>query len=105
MSLVDRLAGIGDPENNDKMAVFAFHAMLQEMISSEKTQADIIAYFSLDAGEQVELQWIIDSYTAQPDAATKAKFVDLMRTIFILSEAQVSGYTVNADIVARINRI
>ena len=105
MALIDRLAGLGNPETNNKLPVFAFHALLEEMANGEKTQTDIVDYFLLDAGEQTELQFLIDRYNAQPNATARAKFVGLMKTIFILAEANVSGYINNTDLVARINRI
>ena len=105
MALVDRLAGIGDPETGRKLSVNAFHAMLVELALGEFTQQDIIDYWELDAGEQTELAWIITQYNAQPDADSKERFIQLMREIFILAESGVSGYTTNIDLVARINRI
>ena len=106
MALVDRLAGIGpDPETVQKLSVNGFHAMLVELANGEQTQADIVAHFGLDAGEQTELSWLIGKYNAQPNSAAKEKFVELMRTLFVLAESQVEGYSTNADLVARINRI
>lgn len=106
MALIDRLAGINqDPENNQKLSVNAFHAMLYELASGQVTKAQIVAYFSLDATEETELDWIIGKYNAQPTAAAKEKFVELMRVLFILAESQVPGYSTNADLVARINAV
>ena len=105
MSLVNRLAGIGHPEEVVKLSISAFWAMLYEMAQGKKTKADIVSYFNLDAGETDELQWVIDRYNAQSTATAKAKFVELMLVIFMLAESHVPGYTTNADIVARINAI
>ena len=105
MALVDRLAGIGTGETNQKLAVNTFHAMLVELALGEFTKQQIVDYWSLDAAEETELDWVITQYNAQPNAEAKSKFVQLMREIFILAEAQVAGYTTNADLTARINRI
>jgi hypothetical protein len=105
MALVERLAGIGDPETVRKLGVNAFHALLVELANGEVTRQGIIDYFQLDAGEVTELDWLIGRYNAQPTAPAKEKFVELMRTLFVLAEAGVPGYTTNADLSARIGRI
>jgi len=105
MALLDRLAGFGDRETVGKLAVLTFHAMLQELANGVVTQQQIVSYLNLDAGEQTELQFIIDAYNGQPDATAKEKFIETIRTIFILAEGNVPGYTTNAQIVARINAI
>lgn len=105
MALVDRLAGFGDPETNQKLSVNAFWAHLYELANGQRTQAQIITYFGLDAAEQAELTWLIGKYNVQPNATAKAKFVELMQVIFFMAENGVSGYTTNAEIVARINAI
>lgn len=105
MPLVDRLAGIGDPETSRKLPVLTFHACMYEMAAGKITRQQFINHFDLDAGEVTELDWIIGRYNAQPTAAAKEKFVELMRVVFILAEAQVAGYTTNAEIAARIDAI
>lgn len=106
MALVDRLAGINqDPEGGDKLSVNAFHSMLYEMAAGQVTKQQIVDYFSLDAQEVAELDWLIGRYNAQPNATAKEKFVELIRVIFYLAESQVPGYSTNADLVARINAI
>jgi hypothetical protein len=105
MALIDRLAGIGDPETTVKLSIAAFWALLYEMAKGKVTKTQIETYFALSAGEKTELQWVIDKYNAQPTATAKASFVELMMVIFSLCEARVPGYTTNADIVARINAI
>jgi len=88
MPLVDRLAGIGDPETNRKLPVLTFHACMYEMAAGKITRQQFINHFQLDAGEIVELDWIIDRYNLQPTSAAKEKFVELMRVVFIMAEAQ-----------------
>ena len=108
MSLVDRLAGIAPspiPEDYKKLSVDAFWALLYELAKGIVTKQQIVSYFELDAQEQVELDWVIGRYNAQPTAAAKASFVELMRVIFMLAEVRVPGYTTNAEVVARINAI
>jgi len=105
MSLVNRLAGIGDPETTPKLSVNAFWAHLYELANAKRTVAQIVQYFSLSADEQVELDWLINKYNVQPNATAKAKFVELIQVIFFMAESSVPGYTTNAEIVARINAI
>lgn len=105
MALVDRLAGLGDPETNRKLPITYFWANLYELAQGQRTKAQIVSLFALDAGEASELQWIIDKYNAQPNATAKAKFVELINVIFIMAEARAPGYTTNAEIVARMNAI
>jgi hypothetical protein len=59
----------------------------------------------LDASEQIELDWIVDKYNAQPNATAKAKFVELIRVIMLMAESDAPGYSTNTEIVARINAI
>jgi len=105
MALVDRLAGIGDPETTPKLSISAFWACLYEMAKGKLTRQNIIDYFQLDTDEVVELDWLIARYNAQPNATAKASYVELIQVIFMLAESQVPGYTTNAGIVARINAI
>lgn len=103
MALIDRLAGLGDPDGPPKLAVNTFHAAMYELAQGQATKAEIVAYFSLDAQEETELDWIIGRYNAQPNAAAKERFIELLRVVFILAEAQVPGYTTNAELVARLS--
>ena len=105
MSLLNRIAGIGDPETVPKLPVHTFWAAMYELSKGKVTQAQIISFFGLDAGEQDELTWLVNKYTGQPTAAKKAEFIELMHVIFMLAEAKVPGYSSNADITARINAI
>lgn len=102
MPLVDRLAGIGDPETVQKLPVDYFWAHLYELSKGKVTQQAIIDRFVLDADEQIELTWLIGRYNAQPNATAKASFVELIKVIFYMAEGQAPGYTTNAEIVARI---
>ena len=105
MALIDKLAGLEDPETGTKFSVNAFHAALVELSNGEVTQQNIIDYFGMDADDQTDLQWLIGRYNAQPNAAAKEKFVELMRTLFVLAEEGAPGYTTSALLAARINRI
>lgn len=104
MSLVNRLAGIGTAEGG-RIPVAKFWACLYEMAQGKLTRQNLIDYIGLDAGEAVELDWLIGRYNAQPNSTAKARFVELMQVIFLLCETGVTGYTTNAGIVARINAI
>ena len=71
MALIDRLAGLNDPEGGQKLAVNTFHAAMYELAAGQATKAEVVSYFSLDAQEETELDWIIGRYNAQPNAAAK----------------------------------
>ena len=105
MALIDRLAGLGDPETNRKLPITYFWANLYELAQGKRTKAQIVSLFELNAGEADELQWLIDKYNAQPNATAKAKFVELVQVVFIMAEAEAPGYTTNAELVARFNAI
>ena len=105
MSLIDRLAGLGDIEAAPKLAVDTFWACLYELAKGKVTRQQVITYFGLDAGEATELDYIIGRYNAQPTAAAKASFVELTRVVFILAESKVPGYTTNAELVARFDAV
>ena len=103
MALIDRLAGLGDPETNRKLSVNTFHAAMYELAQGQATKAAFVSYFALDAVEEAELDWIIARYNAQPNAAAKERFIELLRVVFILAESQVPGYTTNAELSARLS--
>jgi len=108
MALIDRLSGIGiDPDGAGPgtIASATFAALLMELVNGEVTKAQIVSYLVLDASEETELDWLIGKYNAQPTAEGKKAFLDFMRPLFNLAEAKVPGYTTNADITARINRL
>lgn len=109
MSLINRIAGIPEqgqsPEDVRRIPVDFFWAYLYELAAGVKTQADVVAVFELDAGEQADLTWLVGRYNAQPNATAKAKFVELMRVIFILAEANDPDYMTGAQIAARIQAI
>lgn len=108
MSLIDRLAGLSPspiPIGFKKLSLDAFWACLYELAQGQVTKPQIVSYFELDADEEIELDWIIGRYNAQPNASAKAKFVELIRVLFILAESEVPGYTTNAQLVTRINAI
>ena len=105
MALINRLAGLGDPETNRKLPITYFWANLYELAQGKRTKAQIVSLFALDTDEAGELQWLIDKYNSQPNATAKAKFIELVQVIFIMAEAGAPGYTSNAELVARFNAI
>ena len=105
MALIDRLAGLGDPETNRKLPITYFWACLYELSKGKFTRNQIITQFALDAGETTELDWIITKYNAMPTATAKADFIELIYVILVMAESHASGYTTNAELVARINAI
>ena len=106
MPLIDRIAGLTDPDTGPpRIAVDLFWAHLYEMAQGQITQQQIITTFELNTSEQTELSWLVGKYNAQPNATAKAKFIELMRVIFMMAESRVPGSITNAGIVARINAI
>lgn len=109
MSLINRIAGIPepgqDPSDMQRIPVDFFWAYLYEIAQGKRTQAQLIARFDISVGDQADLTWLIGKYNAQPNATAKAKFIELMRVIFFLTEAREPGYTDSGSLVARINAI
>lgn len=107
MGLVARIGGIPEPgqqpDEVDKIPLEHFHSNLYALAEGWVTQADIIALFNLTTEDQTDLTWLIGRYNAQPNAAAKAKFVQVIREIFVLTEAGQSGFTTEAELVAIIN--
>lgn len=105
MSLVSRLSGVDLGEDEEKLAVHQFYYCLVELSEGFLTKAEIVSYFSLDAQEESNLDWLISRYNAQPNASAKEKFLLLIHGLFILAEGQVPGYSTTQDLVNRINAI
>lgn len=105
MSLVSRLAGLGDPETSRKLPLNTFWAVMHEIRHERIAPAQVIAHYGFDADEQAELGWIMTRYAEQPDAAAKLQFLDYVLAVFMLAEAGFPGYSTEAEIVARINSI
>ena len=106
MSLIDRLAGI-PPEGQSadqarKLGVNTFHAALYELAAGQVTRSQLVSYFMLDGGEAAELDWVIAQYNAQPNAAAKARYVELLRVVFVLAESRVPGYSTRAELAERL---
>lgn len=104
MALIDKLAGLPGIEG-EKFSVNAFHSMLEEMADGAVNKAQIVAYFGMDADDQSDLDWLIARYNAQPVGEARAKFVALVRRLFLLAEERVPGYTTSAQLAARINSL
>lgn len=105
MALIDRLAGLSDPETSPRLPLEYFHASLYELAQGFRTRQQIIDGFGLSVDEVAELDWLIGRYNAQPNATAKARFVEVIRVVFVMAEAGAPGYTTNADLVARIQAI
>ena len=98
MSLLDRLIGIEEPT----ISVHSFWAGMVELSLGEITAAQLKTYFDLAGQDATDLDWLIGKYQA---SANKERFLELMHVIFLLAGMDTPGYTTNAEIVARINRI
>ena len=105
MSLLGRLGGFDTSEQISKLGIDYFWANLYELAQGQRSKAQIVELFNLNTDEANELQWLIDKYNAQPTATAKAKFIELIRVILVMAEADAPGYTTNAEIAARINAI
>lgn len=98
MSLIDRLTGAEMP----KIPVHQFWAGMIETSLGEVTVAQFKIYFDITGDDATDFDWLIGKYNA---SANKERFIELMHAVFLLSEKQTPGYTDQADVVARINRI
>lgn len=105
MSLISRLAGIGDPETTHKLPINALWAVTYEIRAQRITLPQIIAHWGFDEGEQTELVWLMTRYAEQPDEPSKVIYLDQLRAIFMLAESKFPGYSTEAEIVTMINAI
>jgi len=99
MSLIGALSGA---EGVRKLPVHQFWAALVELSLGELTEAQIKTYFEMTPEEQTDFDWLVGKYQA---SQTKERFLELMHVLFMLAEQGTPGYTDEADITARINRI
>lgn len=98
MSLIGRLSGAEEP----KIPVHQFWSGMVELSLNEITVAQFKTYFELAGQDADDFDWLVGKYEASTD---KPMFIQLMHVLFMLSEQGTPGYTANADLVARINRI
>jgi len=98
MALIDRLSGASKP----KIPIHQFWAGMVEISLGEISTSQFKTYFNLTGQDATDLDWLIGKYQASAD---KPIFLELMHVIFMLAEIGTPGYTANADLVARINRI
>lgn len=98
MALIDRLIGSETP----KIPVHQFYSALIEWNGGATTRANIVAYFGLSSGDENDLDWLAGKFQASSD---KREFADRLHGIFMLAEANYTGYTTQTEIVSIINGI
>lgn len=105
MSLLDRVCGFRPPGDDMWVRIprEIFMATLYELAAGIATRNQIVAFWDLDTDETSTLDWLINKYNAQPDAAAKAKYLQYLGIIFALAEGEINGYTTEALVQARIN--
>jgi len=103
MGLVTRLIGgvaLIPPET--KIPVHTFYSALSEAKDGVIVKAAIVAHWSLDAAEEIELDALIAKYVSVP-LADKEHFLEVVHRILILAEGGFAGYTTPAELNARIS--
>ena len=86
MGLYQRWTATGENATN-KINVHAFGAALREFARGQITKAQIVAAFDLDAQDETQLDAIIATYQALPNAAAQAKGMQAFESAMILAEA------------------
>ena len=102
--LIDRLGGYG-AEDLERLNPQAFTSALAELAQGEITKQQVIDFYKLDASAEIQLDWLISRYNAQPNASAKDTFIRLLANIMWMARDNFPGYNANAELAARINRI
>ena len=92
MSLITRLAGLGDPETANKLGIDPFFALFSELAAGRTTRQQIIDYFGLSADDSSGLDDLIAAYNARSAPTGRAAFLARVRDICLLGEVKAPGY-------------
>ena len=98
MALLEKLKGT----NDIKLPVHQFYSALIEWSEGATTRADIVSYFSLDASDETDLDWLKGKFDA---SANKREFADRIHGIFMLAESGYPNYQTQTELVAIISGI
>ena len=101
MPLVERLM----KEEEPRIAVHAFFAAQQEIISGRLTAAQVKAFLQMDATAAAEYDAMIalaPTGTSATALANKALYVSGIHSIFILAEHRVPGYSTPTEVRAKL---
>lgn len=93
MSLLSRLAGIGDVETVRKLGIDPFFALFSELVAGRVTSQQIVDYFALSADDANGLADLIAQYNARSAPTGRAAFLARARDIYLLAEIKAPGYT------------
>jgi hypothetical protein len=101
-TLFERLSGVGLAENGGvsdrKMSIHSFCGAINELRRGKLTRPQVVAMFSLDAGQETSLLTIRDYINAAPD---KMAFLRVMKDCLYLAEGGYA-YTTPATFFSRI---
>lgn len=98
MSLLDRLSGTQDP----KLPVHQFWGSLVEWTQGEVTRQNVIDAHNISVADETDLDWLKGKIDA---SANTVNFMHNIHSLFMLAEDNLYGYSAQATMVARINRI
>ena len=96
--LFDRLFPVGMEEN---ISIHAFAAAIIDYMAGETTRAQIIAYWSLDASAQADLNTLCDATDALPTKADKIQFAIELDAVMLLA-AEGAKYTTKSAFATRL---
>ena len=93
MSLITRLAGIGDLETVGKIGIDPFFSLFSELAAGRFTRQQMVDYFGLTESDAAGLDAFIDAYNSRSAPTGRAAFLNRARDILLLGEIQAPGYT------------
>lgn len=107
-TLLQRVTGIGlsyDEFLERSIPANMLVAHLVEWAEGSATQADIVAYYALDAQQETQLVWLKNQYLARAAGQARIYFIWRLEYLLILAEQGVPGYQDLAAIQTRIEAI
>jgi len=112
MALLEKLAGTPDATGvHCKIPPFHFYCSIREIAAGEITQQQVAAYWDnrmggdWEASDTTDLAWLMDQYTAAGNATQREVWLAGLFAILGAVELRAPGYTTDADIKARIQRL
>lgn len=96
MSLIDKIIGI---EDGGVMSAHIVRAAANEIAVGNQTLTAVVNYYSLDATEETELNWLVGRITG---AANKERVAIGIETVLNAAEANIPGYVTKTDVQNKI---
>ena len=104
MPLLDKLThNVSD--DGELVGVEIFFAALWEFAYGNINRAGVVNYFNLDAADEVELDYLISSYSAQPTAELKRIWLHRVERIFHAAVDRAPGYLTVQEVKNKIDAI